>query len=327
MKFLFVLLVCVPCLASAAMEPIAMPPDCDYLLGNRRGFVIHAKDLPEVTPTLVTALERAQPILMFIYPAKDGPQFTKEQMAPLKKQIKKLGGFSYPVTGDYVNYWSVQINPNLATLQALPALLAELNHDSIFIQIQDPAPALKTKPVLKKTARKKSETPVVKSAGRHFTPISITELQKKIPADVLDFRDLSKTLARDLSKVEFDGENQVFDTADRPDLETLIGYQSLPGGLTFLGVIAGGDSDLPVFFAVYWDGNALRAYIPKDGNLWNPKTKAPYGSDPIDDVEYLRAIDPDRYKNMADDELLTSLNFDIEKIKADMIARLRSQSP
>lgn len=315
-------------MARAALSPLTMPPDCEALLSSHgEHFLILSKDLPELTPTLARALSQGQPVVMFIQPREfiNGVQFTKPEVVALKKKIKKLGGFFYPVTSNYETYWSLQINPNLETLVALPELLKAFDYNQIAIQIHFPQPMVAPKvPKAPTTAKKSTGDSKSQSAkaGRRFVPITMDEFKGKIPEDVYDFRELSQTLAKDLAKVDFEGENQVFDGQDLPDLNTLIGYQMLPNGLTYLGVIAGGDSDLPIFFAVYWDGKTLRAYIPKDGNLWNPHTKAPFGSDPIEDVEYLKKLDP-RFKDMSDSDILTSLTLDEAKLKADLTTRVQ----
>lgn len=50
-------------------------------------------------------------------------------------------------------------------------------------------------------------------------------------------------------------------------------------GLSFWGCFAGGDWESSVYFIIYFDGKDLRAYVPKDGNAWNTKTKKAYGND------------------------------------------------
>jgi len=63
------------------------------------------------------------------------------------------------------------------------------------------------------------------------------------------------------------------------------GFITLENGFSCLVVHSGGDGDVPVVFIVYYDGNKLRAYIPKSGNPWNWKTKElfPYCGEVCDD--------------------------------------------
>lgn len=50
-------------------------------------------------------------------------------------------------------------------------------------------------------------------------------------------------------------------------------------GLTFCGIITGGDWEHPVFMILYWDGEDIRAYIPRRGNLVNLDTMTAFGSE------------------------------------------------
>lgn len=63
----------------------------------------------------------------------------------------------------------------------------------------------------------------------------------------------------------------------------MIGFDTSNSGLPFLGFLAGGDWELPLFFIVYYDGKSLRGYIPEDGNTYNHKTNTAYGSE----MEYI----------------------------------------
>lgn len=57
---------------------------------------------------------------------------------------------------------------------------------------------------------------------------------------------------------------------------------------------------MPIFFCIYWSGKELRAYIPKEGNLWNTDTKSAYGDNPESDLKNLRK----RFgKNLTEEDL------------------------
>lgn len=110
---------------------------------------------------------------------------------------------------------------------------------------------------------------------RYFAPITIEELKdrvKKCFSELVYPNRIVDKLYKDL-KVNFDTENFGMDD------DVITGYHTLPSGLTFLGLWAGGDWELPVTFIVYWDGKKLRGYVPDEGNLWNKKTKEAYGND------------------------------------------------
>lgn len=50
------------------------------------------------------------------------------------------------------------------------------------------------------------------------------------------------------------------------DKNSLIGFHTFENGLTFLGCAAGADGEImPLFFIIYYDGDRLRVYCPKDG--------------------------------------------------------------
>jgi len=100
---------------------------------------------------------------------------------------------------------------------------------------------------------------------------------------------LTPTISKDLSKIKFDTENVYVSCED--DLDhwkqkegRINGFHTLSNGLTFLGVIAGGDWEAPIFFIIYWDGKKLRGYIPENGNVYSKKHKEAYGnSEPLPD--------------------------------------------
>lgn len=73
------------------------------------------------------------------------------------------------------------------------------------------------------------------------------------------------------------------------------GYGSLPNGVPVLWVGAGGDWEGPVAFCVYIgvDGT-LRAYVPKDGNVYNRETGKAYGNDDDMDQYYVEPFDMGR---------------------------------
>ena len=88
--------------------------------------------------------------------------------------------------------------------------------------------------------------------------------------------DTYQSLSKDL-KISFDTENMIVEN-DRYGM-SILGLQHIKD-FNFLGVYAGGDWEVPVFFILYYDDkNKLRAYIPSDGNPYNRKTKEAWGND------------------------------------------------
>jgi hypothetical protein len=151
---------------------------------------------------------------------------------------------------------------------------------------------------------------------RHFAPITIEELSGKIlnawelhddsgnyqAEPMLDdirysWPDLTPQIRKDF-KVDVDFENvgcekdyeylgydedtkeSKYATQPKDTVSNqLIGFNTRPSGLTFLGIYAGGDWEQAVYFIIYWDGKKLRCYIPTKGNFWNTTTKTAYGND------------------------------------------------
>jgi len=101
-------------------------------------------------------------------------------------------------------------------------------------------------------------------------------------------------ISKDLAKVEFDWENVHGQGEYGKYGGSLIsGIQTLVNGLTYFGVLVGGDWEYPLFFIVYWDGTKLRGYVPKEGNAWDHKRKIAFGNADIDDYTG-ETLDPDQ---------------------------------
>lgn len=164
--------------------------------------------------------------------------------------------------------------------------------------------------------------------SRHFEPITVDELKKKIEACRIDdewveYGRLTSTVENDLDKVRFDCENTTDETYTFGPKE-LLGYQRLSNGMSYLGICAGGDWESPVFFCIYWDGKKLRGYIPEKGNLWNTDTKQAYGNDDEADLKNARKRWPDK-ENLKNDNIDLSGwfdDYDIEAMKDDIMARI-----
>lgn len=74
-------------------------------------------------------------------------------------------------------------------------------------------------------------------------------------------------------EIEFDLENIELDTD-----EDNLGVQSI-GDFNYIGIIAGGDWESPVFFILYIDENGkIAGYVPEDGNVYNKKLKSAFGN-------------------------------------------------
>lgn len=93
--------------------------------------------------------------------------------------------------------------------------------------------------------------------------------------------DMCGKLKSDLEKINFDCENFSIDPDDDFGCSKngLVGYHTFNNGFTFVGCLAGGDWEMPIFFIIYYDGKDLRGYIPESGNTFNPFYRTAYGSE------------------------------------------------
>jgi hypothetical protein len=160
--------------------------------------------------------------------------------------------------------------------------------------------------------------------SRVFVPITVDELKKKIEA--LDQgiygnkKNLTPQVEKDLGKINFDTENESYEFGAKD----MLGYNTLPNGMPYLGVCAGGDWGTPVFFCIYWDGKKLRGYIPEKGNIYNTTTKEAYGNDDDADLKDLRKRFPDD-PNLKDDKFDVSNycdEWDVEAMEKDIMERI-----
>lgn len=155
--------------------------------------------------------------------------------------------------------------------------------------------------------------------ARFFSPISIKDLRKKVEDKWgKDARQLVRDLGSDL-KVQFDPEN--FYWTGGFGLAGLMGVNTMPNGMTYWGLCAGGDWEFPVFFIVYWDGKRLRGYSPTDGNPWNLSTKEAYGNNDKEDLQDAKRRWPELFAD-AESVEVADFEFNPELISADIQARI-----
>src|SRR3989344_2463608 len=96
-------------------------------------------------------------------------------------------------------------------------------------------------------------------------------------------------IAEGLKRVTFDFENYGCKTGERiGEYKNLLGPRYF-GKIPAVGCAAGGDWEYPVFFIVFLDANGqtLRSYIPKGGNVWNYNTNDAFGNDDESDAKFL----------------------------------------
>lgn len=135
-----------------------------------------------------------------------------------------------------------------------------------------------------------------------------------------EYRNLTPTVTKDLSKVTFDLENVCDNRKDAfRGFADLVGLHTLPSGLAYFGIGAGGDWEAPIFFIIYWDGKELRGYIPKDGNPWNTDNNSAYGNDEDSDIANLKKVHGISTMDPVDD----APDLDKARIIADIEARIK----
>ena len=121
--------------------------------------------------------------------------------------------------------------------------------------------------------------------------------------------EMTPAMEKDLEKVNFDWENYTSYDEEKHKDSYPIGYKELKPGFHIYLSYAGGDWELPVCYIFYNSENGLRAYIPKDGNVWNKKEKCAYGSENNREGDF-------------DFEEIWKKEFNEEKIYQDILNRI-----
>lgn len=125
------------------------------------------------------------------------------------------------------------------------------------------------------------------------------------------------TVKQELDKFIFNDENCYVDNEDLPVVDesqqALVGVHTI-NGITFLGCMAGGDWEYPIFFMIYWDGKDFRAYVPYYGNVINLDFNAAFGSE-ADSHNYESMIRSDKYLSLSKD----LNNFDIYYLEDEIM--------
>lgn len=113
----------------------------------------------------------------------------------------------------------------------------------------------------------------------------------------------------DWAKINFDYENVM-----------LNGFYVTDGGTPYALMYVGGDWESPIGAALYFDGKALRGYVPKDGNYYNHKTKSAFGNgeEGEDDAEALRVYAAELFGKTG----YYGLEADEGKLRADINKRI-----
>lgn len=134
-------------------------------------------------------------------------------------------------------------------------------------------------------------------AGRKAPKISIQDLQNQLNKlsfwkNGKDAYSLLEYLQKDIKLNPDCIEELANNITDSPNLmmgttingTPLLGFRTLPNGLTFYGMQLGDDSGYPLFLIIYYDGKRLRAYLPTYGNPWNTDCKCQIGQEIDTDI-------------------------------------------
>jgi hypothetical protein len=114
-----------------------------------------------------------------------------------------------------------------------------------------------------------------------------------------------QSVINDIKKIEVDCENVLGDDYDLEELDYSedgfsYGYDTLSSGVVVRWFKIGGDWEIPVGVCLYvGDDSRLRAYIPKDGNVYNKRLKSAYGNNDDGEDHMEDEFDMDAMRNAA----------------------------
>jgi len=92
--------------------------------------------------------------------------------------------------------------------------------------------------------------------------------------DTIDLKTIIPPLIRTLDRVRADWTVVEFS----PENVTVVGERTTTGDVPYVVMLAGGIRETPVACVMYFDGQELRGYVPKDGNSYNLMTKSAFGN-------------------------------------------------
>lgn len=130
-------------------------------------------------------------------------------------------------------------------------------------------------------------------------------------SDKLYPNNLPEIIKNDLSSVSFDWENFTeFSGAEDTNgfAEYPFGYCDLGNDFHIFFGQAGGDSEYPLCFIYFWDGENIRAYIPSNGNVYDKEIKKAFLFPTIDTAEIFdKLISTDKMKEEIKNNIKVSI--------------------
>jgi hypothetical protein len=156
-----------------------------------------------------------------------------------------------------------------------------------------------------------------------------TSLDRFIPAVAglgVGYEGIDCQIRKDFKGVEVDLENQ----------EMLGKIRFTPSGCPYVVGYVGGDWENPVVFMIYFDGNEMRAYVPKCGNTWRTYKKddgktgkiALGNLDDDDDWVYKDLLRTGQIqKGHSKSDLISDVEFEIDLCIGEFLARVGESNP
>jgi hypothetical protein len=127
----------------------------------------------------------------------------------------------------------------------------------------------------------------------------------------------------DWSKINFDRENLYVCHKHSESTDWQLGFQTLDNGFTYVGIVAGGDWEHPIYAIIYHDGKQFRGYVPTKGNIFNPVTKSAFGNEDDEElyIKGLLALGIHVPENC--DVAFLDCNFNFAEIRKDIESRIQ----
>lgn len=120
------------------------------------------------------------------------------------------------------------------------------------------------------------------STERQFAPIDKISFLEKINEIIIPDWEDDDDVTEEEKSWSYEFTNRILDDTSimdewndvevRPGMGFLdypCGYKNLPNGMHAMFVTVKADWSVPLCFVIYWDGKRLRAYVPREGNIYN----------------------------------------------------------
>lgn len=135
-----------------------------------------------------------------------------------------------------------------------------------------------------------------------FYPEEIEKMSDDLLVHKTIINQVLTKVVNDIKKIDVSFENIIIkgDNAEYP-----LGFTNLPSGVSGYLFMVGGDWEKPIAAFLYYDGKSFRAYVPKEGNLYNKVHKCAYGSEP------------------GDEEITVQEDYDFPKMLVDIENRIK----